>query len=87
MTIFHYKNVRMLTTPNSVAIIGMDFIQISIVHDRNCELIHKKCHEESYHIDIKYHMTLNTICSVVAFIALMGWVDIVFSFFLFLKGG
>jgi hypothetical protein len=31
-----------------------------------CELIHKKYHQkDQYHSDIKYHMTLNTICSVV----------------------
>ena len=28
-------------------------------------LIHKKCHLKNYHSDIKYHMTLNIIFSVV----------------------
>ena len=30
-----------------------------------CKLTHNKYHQESYHGDIKYHMTLNTIFSVV----------------------
>ena len=30
------------------------------------QLIHKKCHPESYHSDIEYHMTLNIIFSVVS---------------------
>ena len=30
-----------------------------------CRLIHKKCHKKSYHNDIKHHITLNTIFSVV----------------------
>ena len=34
-------------------------------HDNICSLIHKKCHLESYHSGIKYHMTLNIILSVV----------------------
>ena len=44
--------------------------------DSICELIHKKCH--SYHIAIKYHVTLNTIFSVVMsgkFV--IAWYDIV----------
>ena len=37
-----------------------------IHHPSNiCSLIHKKCHPKSYHSDIKYHMTLNNIFSVV----------------------
>ena len=31
------------------------------------ELLHKKCHRNSYHNDIRYHMTLNTIFSVVKY--------------------
>ena len=30
----------------------------------NCKFIHKKCHKKSYCGGIKYHVTLNTICSV-----------------------
>ena len=37
----------------------------SITHDSVCSLIQKKCHPNSYHGDIKYHMTLNIIFSVV----------------------
>ena len=37
----------------------------SIIHDNICKLIHKKCHLKSYHSDIKYLVTLNTIFSVV----------------------
>ena len=36
----------------------------SNIHDNICSLIHKKCHPKHYYIDIKYHMTLNTIFSV-----------------------
>ena len=35
----------------------------SIIHDNICSLVHK-CNLESYHSDIKYHMTLNIIFSV-----------------------
>ena len=38
----------------------------SIVHDNICSLIHEKCHPKSYHVDIKYHMTLNIIFSVIS---------------------
>ena len=31
----------------------------SIIHDNIRSFIHKNCHPESYHSDIKYHMTLN----------------------------
>ena len=34
--------------------------------DNTCKLIYDKCHYNIYHNDIKYHMTLNTIFSVVA---------------------
>ena len=37
----------------------------SIIHDDICSLIHIKCHPRSYYSDIKYHMTLNIIFSVV----------------------
>jgi hypothetical protein len=37
----------------------------SITNDNICWLIHKKCHPKSYHSDIKYHMTLNIMFSVV----------------------
>ena len=37
-----------------VSITGMDSIQISIIHDNICELIHTKCHWRSYHSDINY---------------------------------
>ena len=59
MTIFHHK---LLTSE------GKDFGQwmnSSIIPDDICELIHKKCHPKSYHIDIKCHMTLNIMFSVV----------------------
>ena len=32
-----------------------------------CKFIHKRCYYKSYHSDITYHMTLNTIFSVVTF--------------------
>ena len=38
----------------------------SIIHDKICSLIDKKCYMKSYYIDIKYHMTLNIISSMVA---------------------
>ena len=37
----------------------------SIIHDNICSVIHKKCHPKSCHSDIKHHMTLNIIFSVV----------------------
>jgi len=33
--------------------------------DSICKLIHRTCRYKSHHIDLKYHMTLNTTCSVV----------------------
>ena len=39
----------------------------SIIYDNICKLIHKNCHPNSYHSDIKYHMTLNFIFSVVTY--------------------
>ena len=41
----------------------MDELEV-LIHDNICTLIHKKRHEESYHGDIKYHMTLTTMFSV-----------------------
>jgi hypothetical protein len=35
-----------------------------IIHDNICSLIHMKCHPESHHGDIKYHMTPNIVFSV-----------------------
>ena len=62
MTIFHHKSVtsegRVLangwTHPSSMTI----FVHL---------FIYKKCHLKSYHGDIKYHMTLNNIFSLVRF--------------------
>ena len=36
----------------------------SIIFDNILSLIHKKCHPESYQSDIKYHMTLHIIFSM-----------------------
>ena len=36
-----------------------------IIHDSICSLIPKKCHPKRCHSDIKYHMTLNIVFSVV----------------------
>lgn len=54
----HYKNVRVSDVPTSIWIMDRGFIQI--IHHNTCNLIHKKCHDISYHNDIKYDMTLNT---------------------------
>ena len=35
----------------------------SIIHNNICSLIHKKCHPNSYHSDIKFHIALNIIFS------------------------
>ena len=36
-------------------------VELKIIwDDYTCKLIHKKCHKQSYHSDIKYHITLNT---------------------------
>ena len=40
------------------------WINSSIIHDNICKLVHEKCHLRSCHGDIKYHMTLNMIFSV-----------------------
>ena len=55
------QNVRMHNIPNFVLMSAMDFIQISIIYDNICKVVHKKCHLKSCHSDIKYHMTLNTL--------------------------
>ena len=39
-------------------------VDSSIIHDNISSLIHKKCHPKSYQSDIKYHVTLNIIFSV-----------------------
>lgn len=44
----------------------MDELKISW-DDNICELIHRECHQESYHGDIEYHMTLNTLLCVLWF--------------------
>ena len=51
--------------PNFVLIIGMDFIQTSLIHDSTCKVLHNRSHWKSDHNDIKYPLTLNTIFSVV----------------------
>ena len=52
MTIFHHK----LLTKDSSSI--GQWMHPYIIHDVICSLIYKKCHLKSYHIDIKYHMTI-----------------------------
>ena len=54
----HLKNVKMHNIPK------VDELKVSW-YDNICELIHKKCHYKSYHNDIKYHTTLDTIFIVV----------------------
>ena len=41
------------------------WMNLCIIYDNISSLIHKKCRPKSYHSDIKYHMTLNIIFSVV----------------------
>ena len=60
ITILHHK---LLTQEGRVLANGWNS---SIIHDNMCPFIHKKCPLRSYHGDIKYHMTLNTIFSVVS---------------------
>ena len=43
-----------------------------------CSLLHKKCHLKRYHSDIKYHMILNIIFSVVL-IGKLFWAQLVKS--------
>ena len=47
----------------------------TIIHDNICNFLYKKCHLQSYHSDIKYHMTLNITFSV----GLASWSLIVAS--------
>ena len=48
-------------TPDSLSIIGTNFIQISIIHANICKLIHKMCLKKSCHNDKEYDVTLNAI--------------------------
>ena len=51
---FHHK---LLTREGRV--LAYQWMNSSIIHDNVCICVHKKCHPERYHSDIKYHMTLN----------------------------
>ena len=64
----HPGNVRIQNIPH------VDELRVNW-NDNICKLIHKKCHYESYHSDITYHTTLNTIFSVVMLVAkaLVTW--------------
>ena len=42
-----------------------DLIQILVIHDNSCKLIHKKCHYRIYHSDKKCPMKIFTLVSVV----------------------
>ena len=53
-TIFHYRNIRMQNVPKVDDLKGRWDVCI-------CKLVHKKYHQQNYHNDIKYHMTLNAI--------------------------
>ena len=33
--------------PNLFSIVGMDFIQMSIIHENTCRVVHKKCYQEN----------------------------------------
>ena len=48
------------------------WLNSSIIHDSICSLIHKKRHPKHYHGDIKYHMTLNIIFTVVIWFAFLN---------------
>jgi hypothetical protein len=48
------------------------WMNTSIIHDNICPLNHKKRHPKTYHSDIKYHMTLNIIFSVVYGLGRLG---------------
>ena len=61
MPTLHHKIVKMETIPNFLSIIGMDFIQVSIIHKNILKIVDKNHHLKSYHIDIKYHLTINII--------------------------
>ena len=60
MKVIHHKNVRMPNIPK------LDALKVNW-DDNICKPIHKKCHQKEYQHDIKYHMTLNTIFSVVPY--------------------
>ena len=57
-----------------------EWMNLSIIRDDICALIHKRFHLKSYHNDIKYHMTQITILSVVTSIgycsSLAAWAKI-----------
>jgi hypothetical protein len=56
----------MQNIPSFVSIVGILMNILKVGWDVNtCILIHKKCHLEIYHNDVKYHMTLNIIFNVV----------------------
>ena len=57
MTTIRYKNVRMMNIPKR------DELKV-YWDDSMCKLIHKRCRYKSYHSDIKYHMTLTMLFSV-----------------------
>ena len=40
-------------------------MQIPIIQDNICKLIHQKCHPKSYYNGVKYHMTQNIIFSII----------------------
>ena len=65
MTIFCYKNVMMQNVSNFVSIIYMNFIQNYIIYGNTCKHDHKKWQYKNSHIDLKYHITGNTIFSIV----------------------
>ena len=56
-TMFHLRKVRVQNIPMFVNIL----LQNVSWDDSNCVLICKKCHKNTYHDDMKCHMTLNTI--------------------------
>ena len=58
MTICRYENVRMHD------IRKMDELKVSR-DDNTCKPFCQSCQYKRYHGDMKYHMTLNTISSVV----------------------
>jgi hypothetical protein len=60
MTIFHHK---LLTLERMVLANEMNS---SIIHNNICSFSHKECHPEGYHSDLKYHMTLNIVFSVLS---------------------
>ena len=60
MTMFDYRNVGMNNIPNCFSIPSVDFIHISIIRVKL--FIRSVIRDRNYHNDIKYHLTLNTIC-------------------------